>query len=93
MESWQQKAEHILNGIKKHFNAPMSELTTFKIGGPLDLLVEPENEEELMQIIRFCRTEKLPWIVLGLGSNLLVRDKGIRGVGIKLAGKFNTCEI
>jgi UDP-N-acetylmuramate dehydrogenase len=93
MNSWQEKAKVDLEGIKRRFMVPMSELTTFKIGGPLDLLVEPENVEELQQIINFCRSEQLPWIVLGLGSNLLVRDKGIRGVGIKLAGIFTTCEI
>ncbi|HYH01731.1 MAG TPA: UDP-N-acetylmuramate dehydrogenase, partial [Bacillota bacterium] len=63
-------------------------LTTFKIGGPADLLVEPVNTEELQRVLRFCQTEHLPWMVLGLGSNLLVRDKGIRGVVIKLGGSF-----
>jgi UDP-N-acetylmuramate dehydrogenase len=93
MELWQEKAGTVLKGIRKRFRVPMSELTTFKIGGPLDLLVEPENVEDLQRIIGFCREEKLPWLILGLGSNLLVRDKGIRGLGIKLAGSFATCEI
>jgi UDP-N-acetylmuramate dehydrogenase len=88
MISWQEKAQTALSGINRAWNVPMSQLTTFKIGGPLDLLVEPQNVDELGRIIRFCRDENVPWLVIGLGSNLLVRDKGIRGVGIKLGGEF-----
>lgn len=88
MTLWQEKAAQALAGIKQTGDIPMARLTTFKIGGPLDLLVEPGNPAELERTIRFCRAESLPWLVLGLGSNLLVRDKGIRGVGIKLAGAF-----
>jgi UDP-N-acetylenolpyruvoylglucosamine reductase len=93
MKSWQEKAEIAFEGIKKSFQVPMAELTTFKVGGPLDLLVEPNNTEELQRVIGFCLSQSLPWMMLGLGSNLLASDKGIRGVGIKLAGKFKDCEI
>lgn len=93
MVSWQEKANFVLGGIKKRFEVPMTELTTFKIGGPLDLLVEPENIDDLQKILSFCHIEKLPWMIVGLGSNLLVRDKGIRGVGIKLSGEFTSFEI
>jgi UDP-N-acetylmuramate dehydrogenase len=93
MESWQEKAKVVLEGINKRFQVPMSELTTFKIGGPLDLWVGPENIADLQRVIHFCHTEKLPWMMIGLGSNLLVRDKGIRGLGIKLAGIFASYEI
>jgi UDP-N-acetylmuramate dehydrogenase len=93
MNCWQEKAEVVLGGMTKRFMVPMAELTTFKIGGPLDLLVEPENVVELQQIMGFCLSEQLPWMALGLGSNLLVRDKGIRGVGLKLSGIFTACEV
>ncbi len=93
MVSWQEQANVALEGIKKRFQIPMTELTTFKIGGPLDLLVEPEKEKDLQKILSFCHIEKLPWMMIGLGSNLLVRDKGIRGIGIKLSGEFNSFKI
>jgi len=67
-------------------------LTTFKIGGPADLLVEPADVGQLAKVLEFCRDFSVPWMLLGLGSNLLVRDKGIRGVVIKLAGEFLTWE-
>lgn len=89
---WQEKARITLAGIQLVQDIPMSQLTTFKIGGPLDLLTKPQNVDELGRVIRFCRAENLPWLVIGLGSNLLVRDKGIRGVGIKLEGDFSRWE-
>ena len=66
----------------------MAKLTTFKIGGPLDLLVEPENLDDLRRVLTFCRDQEITWLIIGRGSNLLVRDKGIRGIGIRLAGSF-----
>jgi UDP-N-acetylmuramate dehydrogenase len=92
VNDWRTKAETTLSGLKLTRDLPMSQLTTYKIGGPLDLLVEPSNLAELERTLSFCRDEKIPWVILGLGSNLLVRDKGIRGIGIKLAGEFVTWE-
>lgn len=88
MTEWKKKAQTELAGIKFSLDYPMAALTTFKIGGPADLLVEPSNVEELQKVLQFCHREQLPWMVLGLGSNLLVRDRGIRGIVIKLRGEF-----
>ncbi len=93
MNYWQEKACVELKGIKFNLNKSMAELTTFKIGGPIDLLVEPNNTMELEQVLDFCLTNNLPWLIIGSGSNLLVRDGGIRGVGIKLSGEFTDWEI
>ena len=87
-EQWRERAKQVLDGISMHFDFPMSRLTTFKIGGPLDLLLEPVDLEQVQKSLSFCQEEELPWMVVGLGSNLLVRDKGIRGVGIKLSGSL-----
>jgi UDP-N-acetylmuramate dehydrogenase len=89
LASWQQKALEALKDIKIGLDYPMAQLTTFKIGGPVDLLAEPVDVNQLQRVVQFCQTEQLPWMVLGLGSNLLVRDKGIRGVAIKLGGEFS----
>ena len=61
------------------FNAPLKEYTSFRIGGPADVLVESADVENLIRLVRQARAQKLPIFVLG-GTNLLVRDKGIRGV-------------
>ena len=67
-----------------HPDEPMSRHTTFRIGGPADCLVIPENEEILYQVLSFCREEDIPYYVMGNGSNLLVSDEGFRGVVIQL---------
>lgn len=88
MFHWQEKSQNELTGIKLSLDKPMAELTSFKIGGPIDLLVEPDNTVELERTLKFCLNNHLPWLIIGSGSNLLVRDRGIRGVGIKLSGEF-----
>jgi UDP-N-acetylmuramate dehydrogenase len=65
------------------FNAPLKEYTSFHIGGPADVLVEPADVEDVVRLTRQTHEQKLPIFVLG-GTNLLVRDKGIRGVVVSL---------
>ncbi|MDD6358849.1 MAG: UDP-N-acetylmuramate dehydrogenase [Parafannyhessea umbonata] len=64
---------------------PMSEHTTFRIGGPADLYVVPDDVEEVADVIAACREEHVPYFVLGCGSDLLVSDDGYRGVIVALA--------
>lgn len=79
-------------GIVKE-NEPLSSHTTIKIGGPADLFIEPSSVENLKKTMELVREYKLNWRVIGRGSNLLVSDKGIEGVVIKLGGKVNQLEI
>jgi UDP-N-acetylmuramate dehydrogenase len=66
------------------FNAPLREYTSFHIGGPADVLVEPADVEDVVCLAKQAHEQKLPIFVLG-GTNILVRDKGIRGVVVSLA--------
>ena len=63
-------------------NEPMKFHTTFKIGGPADFFVTPVSSEEFVSILKFCSANNIECTVLGNGSNVLVSDKGIRGVVI-----------
>ncbi len=63
--------------------------TTFKIGGTADLFVCPKNLVELLDVIALCKEQNAPYFLLGAGSNLLISDKGIRGVVIKLGDGFD----
>lgn len=74
-------------------NEPMSGHTTFRIGGPADYFIEAGNEEEIRGVIGICREEHLPWFVIGRGSNLLVGDKGFRGVILSVYREFQGIEI
>lgn len=63
---------------------PMKSHTTFRAGGPADWLVTPEEEEQVRELVKVLYKEKVPYYVIGNGSNLLVGDKGYRGVIIQL---------
>lgn len=66
----------------------MSRHTTFRIGGPADLFVVPKSVDEIAKVLKICREEKAPYFILGNGSNLLVSDKGYRGVVVQLYRGF-----
>lgn len=68
---------------------PMARHTTFRIGGPADVFVQPQRFDHLCEVIRFGRERGLPVKVIGNGSNLLVGDRGIRGIVIRLAPNFS----
>ncbi|MEM8749120.1 MAG: UDP-N-acetylmuramate dehydrogenase [Pseudomonadota bacterium] len=73
-------------------DAPMSKITWFQVGGPADVLFQPADEDDLAAFLRQLPNE-VPIMVVGVGSNLLVRDGGIEGVVIRLSGKgFGTVE-
>ncbi len=65
-------------------NEPMSRHTTFRVGGPADVLFLPESEEQLLQALSIAREAGVPCFVIGNGSNLVVKDGGIRGLVIAL---------
>lgn len=71
-------------------NQPTKELTSIKIGGLADLFVIPEDLDDLKKVLSFCRKGNLPFFIMGSGSKLLVRDKGFRGVIIKLGESFKS---
>lgn len=68
--------------IKK--NEPMKKHTSFKIGGPAEFFVKINTLDELKNMLEFCKNNEIPLTVIGNGSNLLVTEKGINGVVIKL---------
>ncbi len=70
----------------------MKKWTSLKIGGMCDFFVQPEDTQELKNILYFARENNIPYFILGNGTNILVADKGIRGLVIKL-NKFNKVEI
>lgn len=74
-------------------NVPLAPYTTFKIGGPADRLVALESQEQLAAVLALLAEERLPWMVLGRGSNLLVGDRGYRGAALVLEGAFQSAAL
>ncbi len=67
-------------GVKAERNSPLGRLTTMRAGGPADLLVTAHNGFELRALIRFARARGLPLTLLGRGSNVVISDRGVRGL-------------
>ena len=72
---------------------PMKKHVSFRVGGPADILVKPINEEQLKEILLYIKSEEIPYLIIGNGSNLLVRDGGIRGVVVELSDNFSDFKI
>lgn len=79
------------NQIK--INEPMKNHTSFRIGGPADIMVLPTKLKQVSNIIQVCKKNNIPFFVMGNGTNLLVKDEGIRGVVMKLAQNFNDAHV
>ena len=83
-------AEILSEGIG--FNCPMDQYTTFRVGGKAEAVCFPSELDLLRQTISYLHNEDIPYLIVGKGSNLLVRDKGIEGVVIILKGRLAAVE-
>jgi len=87
------KISEMLGSEKILIDEPMSRHTSFKVGGLADVVVLPSSAEEILQTVNLCKKESVPFTVIGNGSNILVSDKGIRGVVIKIGKNFSKISI
>lgn len=80
---------------KEHifFDEPLKKHTTFHVGGEADCLIQIETEEEFCSLLRYLDQIGIPFLVLGNGSNLLVSDRGYRGIVLKTKGSFDKIRI
>jgi UDP-N-acetylmuramate dehydrogenase len=79
-------------GVKAERNATLAKLTTMRLGGPADLLVTAHNGFELRALIRFARSRAIPLTLLGRGSNVVISDRGIRGLVIHVRAEGSHVE-
>ena len=80
-------------GCSYRENELMASHTTFKIGGPADMYVQPVGEDMVSKVVAFCNEKEYPVYILGNGSNLLVSDLGIEGVVIHISGGLSDIAI
>ena len=88
--------ENIVEVLKKKIgaenvteNEPMSKHTTFRIGGVADIFVTPQTTQDIENIIRVAEETNTPYYIIGNGSNLLVKDEGIRGIVVQIYKKYS----
>lgn len=79
-------------GVRVEQHASMGRLTTMRVGGPADLLATVRNTFELRGLVRFARSRGLPLLVLGRGSNIVVSDRGVRGLVIQIKAEQSRIE-
>lgn len=85
--------EDEMTGSELFWQEAMRRHTSFKIGGPADLFFRPKSVEHLAWMLRFCREKDIPFYIMGNGSNLLVGDKGYRGVVIQVYKNLSNFKI
>lgn len=90
-QEFEEKLEQIVRGACKR-QEPMKNHTTFRIGGPAEYFISPENIGEIQNVTALCREYGVPCEIIGNGSNLLVSDRGIEGVVLKLGKEFSRVE-
>lgn len=83
------KLRDILGEDAVKLSEPMAAHTSFRMGGPADLFLTPGSAKELAEAIGILRQYGIPIFILGNGSNLLVRDKGVRGAVLQLSGRMS----
>ena len=74
-------------------NEPLKQHTSFRVGGPAKVYVVPEDIEELQKLIRFLHEEKLPYDIIGNGTNLLVSDAGVDHVVVEIGRALEGIEL
>ena len=92
MDQKQREALRKFGGPRIHFDCPMDSYTTFCIGGKAEVLFFAEQRDELQGMVFRLHQEGIPYLVVGKGSNLLIRDEGFDGVVIMLGGELATVE-
>jgi UDP-N-acetylmuramate dehydrogenase len=80
---WREELDEAFPGRVRR-DAPLAPFTTYRIGGPADALFEPGSAEDVQQALAVARRDGVPWMVLGLGSNVLLADTGWRGLVLRM---------
>ena len=83
----------IIDEDRVYVDEPMKKHTTFRVGGNADFFVKPRAVEEIQGVVALCKKEDMPYYILGNGSNLLVGDRGYRGVIIQIYREMNHIEV
>ncbi len=92
MNRQQKEALNRLLGDRVRWDVSMAEHSTFRAGGRAEALADVEDREELQALVRWLRDQRLPWRIIGRGSNILVSERGFAGVIVRLQGRLASVE-
>lgn len=89
MNTVMNQLKQVISEDKILMNEPMKNHTTFRIGGPADIFIVPENIEDIKNVCEIAREQEIPIFILGNGSNLLVADQGMEGIVLQIYKNFS----
>lgn len=92
-QTFYEKLKNIVSEENIIIDEPMKNHTTFRVGGPADYFVMPQEAGEIRDVAALCRREEIPYYIVGNGSNLLVSDQGYRGVIIQIFRSMSRIEV
>ena len=92
MNSFPENAAQMLPQVELRFHEPLAKHTSFRIGGPAEVMAFPKTEEELSQILKVSKELDIKWVILGAGTNVLAPDEGLGGLVICLKDCMNGME-
>lgn len=92
MNSFPEKTAQMLPQVELRFHEPLAKHTSFRIGGPAEVMAFPKTEEELSQILKVSKELDIKWVILGAGTNVLAPDEGLGGLVICLKDCMNGME-
>lgn len=84
MTSLQQSLKQTFPELAFQFDFPLASQTYFKVGGLADVYLETSARDQFIELVKYCREQKIPLTILGGASNVIISDKGIRGLVVKL---------
>lgn len=93
MQVLAEKLGNFIPQDKIRFREPMAAHTSFRIGGPVTYMVEPQNTLQLKQVLSLLKQHDIPFFILGNGSNLLVNDRGFDGVAVKIGPEMSKVSV
>ncbi len=95
LDTYPQQLEQLAKAVNGRcvFGAPLVEHSSWQIGGPADLLIEPESADQAAAVVCFARRHEIPLLVIGQGTNLLFDDAGLRGIVLKLGHNLSRIAI
>ena len=93
LTDFQQRISALLNDLELRFNEPMAKHTSFRIGGPAEVMAFPKNAEELSAILRAAASLQVKPVILGAGTNVLAPDAGLKGLCICLKDCMDGMEL
>lgn len=82
---WAEDLAKIIDPANVKIDEPLNKYTMTKLGGPADVFVMPETEEQASAVVKYARAHNIPILLLGNGSNMVVRDGGVRGIVLNFA--------